>query len=465
MAKKQIFIGSARESEPLGQIIAKRLSDCGYFNPLRWWDLFKAGSITLDRLLEIAEAADGAIFLFTADDKTVSRKQLNHTARDNVILEYGVFVKKLGRHRTLVLKHPKVRLPADIHAINCIEIKDDSSAVAYETEMHFRRVFKLPPPPIEAVNIVADPSLVEKQLSPTSPRGWHLRNLYVGLQSAKDWLGAASEPSYVPARHADMLRSLLHRSIADIDIRSFVSFGPGGAEIDNELATKLRAKEPWIQYIPVDICLGLLEHAMTTLSHEMVVPIGILADFEERLDFIEKQLRQHAKGPILYALLGNTFGNLEKNESVFITHLRGIMSKMDYLLLDVSLGGAKWNLESDRRAQHSSYGPQFRRFIANGIARRTHEPIEKIVEEFEERIYFKEGHSIIPNTNSIRVMDKQDNALIYSVRRYHWDSLISWLKTEHNLEIIFAKSYFFDDQILGDGVILAKPIFNHEDED
>jgi hypothetical protein len=464
MAKKKIFIGSARESEPLAQIIAKQLSDSGYFNPLRWWDLFKAGSVTLDRLLEIAEGVDAAIFLFTADDRTISRKQLNHTARDNVILEYGVFVKKLGRHRTLILRHSKVRLPADIHAINCMEIKDDLATVAYETEMHFRRVFKLPPPPIEVVNIVADPELIEKHLSSTSPRGWHLRNLYVGLQSAKDWLGAASEPSYVPAKHADMLRSLLHRSIAEIDIRSFISFGPGGAEIDNELATKLRTKEPWIQYIPIDICLGLLEHAMTTLSHEMVVPVGILADFEERLDFIEKQLRHYAKEPVLYALLGNTFGNLEKNESIFITHLRGIMKKSDYLLLDVSLSGSKWKLASDRRAQLSSYGPKFRRFIANGIARRTHESIEKIIERFDERIYFKEGNSIIPNTNAIKVMDKQDNALIYSVRRYHWESLISWLKTEHNLEIIFSKCHFFDDQVLGDGVILARPIGKYDDE-
>ena len=70
MAKKASFVGSAAETKDEAANIARALADSGY-RPLRWWLEFPLGSITLDRLLEIAkEEADGAVFLFTSADKS-----------------------------------------------------------------------------------------------------------------------------------------------------------------------------------------------------------------------------------------------------------------------------------------------------------------------------------------------------------------------------------------------------------
>src|SRR5690349_13951119 len=103
MAKMTIFIGSASESRDLASKVARALADSG-FSPLRWWEAFPAGSYTLDRLIEIAKSVDGAVFVFTAVDKTWYRNSETIEPRDNVVLEYGLFAAHLGRQRTLMLK-------------------------------------------------------------------------------------------------------------------------------------------------------------------------------------------------------------------------------------------------------------------------------------------------------------------------------------------------------------------------
>jgi predicted nucleotide-binding protein len=117
MAKKNIFIGSASESLEIAKAIAQALAESDY-RSLRWWQEFPAGSITLDRLLELSKSVDGAVFLCTGLDKRWYRQELSQVPRDNLILEYGIFVTRLGRERTLVLKDSDTRLPSDIAAIS-----------------------------------------------------------------------------------------------------------------------------------------------------------------------------------------------------------------------------------------------------------------------------------------------------------------------------------------------------------
>jgi hypothetical protein len=454
MAKKRIFIGSAKESRRLAQSIAHEFALTQKYEPIRWWQAFPKGAITLDRLIEVAEGVDGAIFLFTGDDQTWYRGDLTTTARDNVTLEYGVFVRKLGRQRTLILKQNEVRVPSDIHAISYGEVISDDKTVAELAVEHFDEVFSSYPYNSSAVNIVIDPSLIDKQLAPFAPFGWNVRNLYLGLEGAKDWLATSGDPSYVPTSDEYELREMLRQSVGELDVRTFVSFGPGDARTDLELTTSLAKTEPWLQYIPVDICIGLLQHAINVINKDIPVPVGILGDFEDGLGFIKAQLHNYAPEPKVFALLGNTFGNLERFESAFVTNLWRAMEKADYLLMDVSLRGPKWSLESDRRAQHESYGPMFRRFIANGIARRTRESTEDIAANFETRIKFAKGGSDVPATETIQVIDSKGGRLIYAVRRYHWDSLIQWLE-KRGFNIVFKQNVVYTDEILGDGVILA----------
>ena len=158
MARQSIFIGSASESKELASAIAKALADAGH-RPLRWWLEFPPGSITIDRLMEIAASADGAAFLLTSTDRTWYRQEVSGSPRDNVILEYGLFVARNGRQRTLILTEQGTKLPSDILGITSEKILEDAQTVAERTVEHFNRQFSDPlPPPLEAFDLLLIPS-------------------------------------------------------------------------------------------------------------------------------------------------------------------------------------------------------------------------------------------------------------------------------------------------------------------
>jgi len=456
MAQKSIFIASAGESKLLAAKIGQGLANAGY-RPLRWWQEFPAGSLTLDRLVEIAESADGAAFLLTAADRTWYRQEAVGSPRDNVILEYGMFVARQGRRRTLMLTEPGVKLPSDVAGITYERILDDVPSVVERTVEHFDREFSDPlPPQLEAIRLIVDPSVVEQQLMDRLPASWYQRDLYFGIEGARGWLAAVSEESYAPRVHELGLQHLRIAAVEPVSVRTFVSFGPGDAECDKEIAISLRNREPWLQYIPVDISDGLLQRAVKLLSDQVRVPIGILSDFEDRLNFIALQIRAHAVPPILYALLGSTLSNLDRYERSFLYSLAAtVMRPGDYLLLDVSLAGPRWSREMDRRRQHASYGPGYRRFIATGVGRRSGNSIESIIERFDTRIGFGDGGGDIPNTRGINILDVSTGRLVLMIRRYDWPSFLSWLEERTQLQIVFKEPLFAGD-ILGDGVVLLK---------
>jgi hypothetical protein len=199
----------------------------------------------------------------------------------------------------------------------------------------------------------------------------------------------------------------------------------------------------------------LLQRAVNVLSEQVRVPIGILGDFEDRLNFIHRQLRIYGIHPILFALLGNTLGNLDKYEESFISTLRNDMQRSDFLLLDASLAGPKWDINMDRRGKHLSYGPGYRRFIATGVSRRSGESVESIVANFEDRIGFVKDGSDVENTETIEIVDSRSLRLIQTIRRYDFDSLVQWLDKKMGFDVVY-KNTIFIDEVLGDGVILAK---------
>jgi len=311
-----------------------------------------------------------------------------------------MFVAHKGRERTLMLTQHGTKLPSDVAGITYESIIEDVESVVERTVEHFNRQFSDPLPPApEGVRLVVDPFVLEQQLMDTLPSGWYQRDLYFGIEGARGWLAAVGEQSYAPKAHELKLQRLRIDAIDTLSVRTFVSFGPGDAESDKDIAIKLRNRESWLQYIPVDFSDGLLQRASRLLSDHVRVPIGILSDFEERLNFIAGQIRKHAVRPILFALMGSTLSNLDKQEESFLNTLATtVMRRGDYLLLDVSLAGIQWTRDFDRRCNHSSYGPGYRRFIATAVSRRSGNSIESVIQEFDSRIGFEDAASAIPNT-------------------------------------------------------------------
>ncbi len=117
VTRERVFIGSSTEARKRGIVstIVQFLED--YFAVLPWYKTFEPGDYTLDTLLESAKRADFALFVFAADDKMTSRGDTISVARDNVILEYGLFTAALGRSRVAILQEQDVDLPVDVSGI------------------------------------------------------------------------------------------------------------------------------------------------------------------------------------------------------------------------------------------------------------------------------------------------------------------------------------------------------------
>jgi len=455
MVARKIFVGSSSESLEIAKAIAQELARKDYI-PLRWWNEFPAGSITIDRLLEVACEVDGAVFVLKGDDKAWYRGQGTVLPRDNVILEYGLFVSQLGRQRTLILKDDSAKLPTDVHAVGYERLIDDKATVAERTVQHFDYQFAdVLPPPLGHILQIVDPKVANNQMVKSRPSRGN-KDLYVGVEGALRWLDVVTDPAYWPDHQEQAIRAMLLDAIRSVHARTFVSFGPGDAKMDRELAVKLRQLEPQLEYIPVDISDGLLQRAVIELSDQVRVPVGILGDFEARLNFIQTQLRSYASHPVLFGLLGNTFGNMDNYEETFLSGMHSYMkAKTDHILIDVSLAADSWVLEKDSRGVVGAYTPAYRRFLSSGIADRTGEAIDNVVSAFENRIAFARGQSDIAKTRTIVIKDKVSKGRVFSIRRYDYQALCEWIK-QRGFEIAFSQATFEENGVIGDAVLLLK---------
>lgn len=109
----RLFIGSSSE----GREVARNLqAELGNRVEVVRWDqsVFEPGGYSLDSLIATAASVDFAVLVATPDDTTVSRGETTPSVRDNIVLEFGLFVGALGRTRTYLLATGDLKLPTDV---------------------------------------------------------------------------------------------------------------------------------------------------------------------------------------------------------------------------------------------------------------------------------------------------------------------------------------------------------------
>lgn len=124
--KQRIFIGSSTEALPVCRAVEMELQDD--FEVQNWKQgAFKLSRDALDSLLDVLDRSDAGIFILRGDDLTASRGTSTPSVRDNVILELGMFIGRLGRDRTFMLtpKGDRPELPSDLDGITTADYKDD----------------------------------------------------------------------------------------------------------------------------------------------------------------------------------------------------------------------------------------------------------------------------------------------------------------------------------------------------
>ncbi len=99
--------------------VARFLSRLG-LEPVILHEQADMGRTIMEKFEEHAEDARCAVAILTADDIATAKtnpQEREFRARQNVILELGFFVGKLGRGRTFALVEKGVTLPSDIHGL------------------------------------------------------------------------------------------------------------------------------------------------------------------------------------------------------------------------------------------------------------------------------------------------------------------------------------------------------------
>ncbi|GAA3346141.1 hypothetical protein GCM10020358_55980 [Amorphoplanes nipponensis] len=138
----KIFIGSSREARDndLLHDVASWVEDAGH-EPLRWDnpEAMTLGLHTLTALRRIARSVDGAIFIFSEDDRVWYRNGDAHQPRDNVLLEYGLFSAILGQEKVIICRAGDPKTASDVLGINWVELSKRSMARA---EKHVRTWLK-----------------------------------------------------------------------------------------------------------------------------------------------------------------------------------------------------------------------------------------------------------------------------------------------------------------------------------
>ncbi|MEO5315557.1 nucleotide-binding protein [Pseudarthrobacter sp. CC12] len=114
----QVFIGSSTEGLKIARTLQAELEAATDCIVKRWdTDTFAPGSITLDELIARANSVDFAILVATGEDTVTSRGTQSAAVRDNIILEFGLFLGALGRERVYLLSVGDAKLPSDLQGL------------------------------------------------------------------------------------------------------------------------------------------------------------------------------------------------------------------------------------------------------------------------------------------------------------------------------------------------------------
>lgn len=130
----RIFIGSSREALEYALLVASWLEKIKH-EPVVWdrLGLFPLGESTFPTLVRLSKEVDGAMFLFTDDDKVWYRGDSLAQPRDNVLIEFGLFAGTLGMGRCVICRRGASKIATDLHGITVCDISPSrQSAAEYE---------------------------------------------------------------------------------------------------------------------------------------------------------------------------------------------------------------------------------------------------------------------------------------------------------------------------------------------
>lgn len=126
--KPKVFIASSSESLIVARAIQRELDNAAEVSV---WDQqqFKPMRFPLESLLEILDRSDLGVFIFSPDERLPASDGQRAVVRDNVLIELGLFIGRLGRDRVAIVVREDVqpKIPSDLHGLTLLRYRFDRS--------------------------------------------------------------------------------------------------------------------------------------------------------------------------------------------------------------------------------------------------------------------------------------------------------------------------------------------------
>jgi hypothetical protein len=430
---KTVFIVSSddareRVAEPIAQSLA-----AANFTPIRWWSssTFPPGSHIFEQLCNLAASVDAAVIVATGEDKTWFRGKEVLEPRDNVMLEAGLFASRVGPTRCLIVADKDPKLPSDLSGIVYIKLlENDLDGTGARIAEALKQAFKKDnvAQRADAFCLLCDPNVTARETGSSDRRDWLCRNMYFGLDGAQAWLGLANDSGY---NELNAIRPAMSQLVRDGQqtFASYISLGTGDGVADQYVINALRRSNPGVKYVPVDISDGLLFTAYAHMNARANIPIAILGDYEDGLPFVITNALRNGGHRALIGMLGNSFGNLDRDENLFFDDLIGRIEDEDCILVEAAgfkEGDMTINIDPKK------WGPAKKRFFALGIARKLGVTHETALKRFNTFIFHDVEDGYIFGSKKIRIMARTNGTAepvpVAFVRRYSMANLQEWFE-------------------------------------
>lgn len=284
----KVFIGSSSESRGALDWVAAQIEELGHV-PVPWNQpgLFPPGSYVLPKLIEIVHKTDAAIFVFAEDDRVWYREDQLPQTRDNVLLEYGLFVGVLGLDKAIICRSDQPKTASDIKGIIFINVTEGYRQRARLELDQWLKQLAGEPGGIDALSvstrqaILAILALACRLLTPADKHGT-VRALCHGLEGERqrtlrpitnyfpggpdfdeEILVPCSEEAakHIRIAEAVLKRGIVKKNVADADRAQWPE--PLGAQVRQDIASviasPLIAKGTVIGTVAFDSCCNLDE--------------------------------------------------------------------------------------------------------------------------------------------------------------------------------------------------------------
>jgi len=125
MRKPRVFIGSSKEGLPVARAFEEHLAL--ETEPILWTnDVFAPSSTIIESLEQVLDTVEFSVLVVTPDDLRTKREITAEVPRDNVVFELGLFMGRLGRNRTFLVKvvinGDDPQLPTDLLGMTVVSV-------------------------------------------------------------------------------------------------------------------------------------------------------------------------------------------------------------------------------------------------------------------------------------------------------------------------------------------------------